>query len=114
MATTIQPPSEYRAMWLLAMFDLPVTEKKERKEYSAFRKNLMGEGFSMMQYSVYARYCKSEEASLAFKNRITKNLPPAGQVRLVAITDKQFGKMDVFQGKKCVEIEDPPDQLMLF
>ncbi|HHT9133449.1 MAG TPA: CRISPR-associated endonuclease Cas2, partial [Candidatus Avalokitesvara rifleensis] len=48
--------SEYRAMWLFAMFDLPVDTKKARREYTRFRKALLTEGFTMLQYSVYARY----------------------------------------------------------
>ncbi len=44
-------------MWLLAMFDLPVTTRKARKRYAEFRKLLLQEGFSMLQFSVYARYC---------------------------------------------------------
>ncbi len=107
-------PSEYRAMWILAMFDLPTTEKKERREYTVFRNRLISEGFTMMQYSVYARYCKSEEASAAFRGRLKKNLPPAGQVRLISITDKQFGKMDIFLGKKALKAEEPQEQMMLF
>ena len=101
-------------MWLFAMFDLPTREKAERKEYSIFRNKLLSEGFSMMQYSVYARYCQSEEASQTYRNRLKKTLPPDGQVRILAITDKQFGKMDVFQGKKCVGTEEAPEQMMLF
>ena len=34
------------------MFDLPVETSEERKEYRKFRKNLINEGFIMIQYSV--------------------------------------------------------------
>jgi CRISPR/Cas system-associated protein endoribonuclease Cas2 len=40
-------------------------------------------------------------------------LPPAGFVRLVSITDRQFGKMECFQGKKLASVEPPPEQMML-
>ncbi|MGH9455773.1 MAG: CRISPR-associated endonuclease Cas2, partial [Terriglobia bacterium] len=43
--------SGYRAMWLFAMFDLPVDEKELRREYTQFRKGLLREGFTMLQYS---------------------------------------------------------------
>ena len=33
--------SEYRAMWLFAMFDLPAVEPEERREYARFRKELL-------------------------------------------------------------------------
>ena len=40
-------------MWLFTMFDLPVTTPKAKKRYAQFRKLLIKEGFSMLQYSVY-------------------------------------------------------------
>ncbi len=68
----------------------------------------------MLQYSVYARYCPSEEASTAHRNHVHAVLPPDGQVRLLSVTDAQFGKMEVFFGKKREKVEDAPLQLMLF
>jgi len=106
--------SEYRAMWLFAMFDLPVDTRKARRAYARFRKSLLREGFSMLQYSVYARYCPSEEASEAYRGHVRRCLPDEGQVRLLGVTDRQFGKMDVFFGGKRKPAEDPPAQLMLF
>ena len=106
--------SEYRAVWLFAMFDLPVTDKKARRAYTQFRKSLLKEGFRMMQYSVYARYCPSEEANETYRRRVRSSLPDEGRVRLVSITDRQFGKMGVFDGKTREKVEDPPSQLMLF
>jgi CRISPR-associated protein Cas2 len=106
--------SKYRAMWLVAMFDLPVTTKRARKAYSQFRKILLNRGFTMLQYSVYARYCTSEEASQIHRNHLRRVLPAEGQVRLMAITDRQFGKMEVFFGKKRQPTEKVPDQLLLF
>ena len=106
--------SEYNGVWLFAMFDLPVTDKEARREYTRFRKALIREGFGMLQYSVYARYFGSQESSEAHRGRIRLQLPPGGQVRLMAVTDRQFGKMDVFHGKKLSEPEKPPKQLLLF
>ena len=91
--------SGYKGMWIVAMFDLPVTTPKARKRYAQFRKVLLNEGFSMLQYSVYARYCVGEDSSDAFRARIRRGLPDEGQVRLLSITDRQFGKMEVFHGK---------------
>ena len=108
------PLSEYKGMWLFAMFDLPVKSRKARRLYSRFRKVLIREGFSMLQYSVYARYCNSEEASEILRKHIAQEVPPRGQVRLLAVTDRQFGKMQVFLGKKRAPAEEPPSQLVLF
>jgi len=101
-------------MWLFAMFDLPVTTKEARRQYTRFRKALLREGFAMLQYSVYARHCPSEEAADTFRNHVRAVLPPKGQVRLMAVTDRQFGRMQVFFGKKRERVKDPPVQLMLF
>lgn len=106
--------SGYRAVWLFAMFDLPVKTKRERRAYTRFRKVLIREGFSMLQFSVYARYCRSEETSDWFRNRIEGSLPAKGQVRVLSVTDRQFGKMQVFFGRETEPVEDPPQQYELF
>jgi CRISPR-associated protein Cas2 len=101
-------------MWLFAMFDLPVKTARARRAYTQFRKSLIREGFSMLQYSVYARYCASEEVSDRYRRHIESVLPSRGQVRLLWVTDRQFGKMEVYLGRKRHQAEQPPAQLMLF
>jgi CRISPR-associated protein Cas2 len=101
-------------MWLFAMFDLPVTTPQARKRYAEFRKLLIQQGFSMLQYSVYARYCASEEAAVAYRGRIRASLPPEGYVRVLAVTDRQFGKMESYIGEMSQTLEEPPSQLMFF
>lgn len=106
--------SGYRGMWLFAMFDLPVKTAKARKRYTQFRKLLIEQGFSMLQYSVYARYCASEDMAVAYRARIRASLPPEGYVRLLAVTDRQFGKMESFIGEMSKSLERSPSQLALF
>lgn len=106
--------SAYRAMWLVAMFDLPVETKENRKDYARFRKTLLKDGFMMLQFSVYARYIPSEEAAEVHRRTVRIAVPPLGQVRLVALTDHQFAKMEVFYGRKPREPEEPPAQILLF
>lgn len=96
------------------MFDLPVTTRAARKRYAQFRKLLLQEGFTMLQFSVYARYCVSEESGEHFRHRIQRDLPDAGHVRLLMVTDRQTGKMEVFNGKIPANPEEVPDQLLLF
>jgi CRISPR-associated endonuclease Cas2 len=43
------------------MFDLPVDTPGARRDYTKFRKGLLQDGFSMMQYSVYIRHCANED-----------------------------------------------------
>lgn len=106
--------SGYRSMWLFAMFDLPVTTKAARKRAAKFRKDLLSRGFTMLQFSVYARHCAGEEFASGVARDVRSVLPDDGQVRLVRLTDRQFGKMEVYYGKKRRPTEEPPPQLMLF
>lgn len=101
-------------MWLVAMFDLPVKTQAARREYARFRKALVSRGFTMLQYSVYARCCRSEDSATQVRGEIRAVLPPAGQVRVVTVTDRQFAKMEVYFGAKRRATEDPPAQIMLF
>ena len=108
------PLSEYRAMWLFAMFDLPVGTREERADAAGFRKALKSRGFFMLQYSIYARYYESWDAADAEMRRLSGILPPDGRVRLLPVTDRQFAKMKVFHGKKREPTEEPPRQIALF
>jgi CRISPR-associated protein Cas2 len=101
-------------MWLLAMFDLPVDTRDARREYALFRKSLINDGFRMLQFSVYARHCASEENAQVHIARVAHSVPKEGEVRLLKITDKQFERMRIFWGKMRRAPERPPAQLELF
>ena len=101
-------------MWLLVMFDLPVDTPKARKHYAQFRKKLMKDGFVMIQFSVYVRHCASRENADVHSERVKEFVPPEGEVRLLRITEKQYGRMEVFWGKKRKPPERAPAQLELF
>lgn len=96
------------------MFDLPVKLPEQRKDYAQFRKFLLGRGFTRMQYSVYARPQPSEDAADHLMVCIRTALPAKGHVRMLMVTDHQYGKMQVFMSKKRKEVEDPPEQYSLF
>ena len=96
------------------MFDLPVSTTEKRRNYSRFRKMLLAEGFVMLQYSVYAKFCASRENSEKYYRYIEAGLPPNGEVRVIMITDKQFEQMAVFFGQCAKNPEQPPEQLLLF
>ena len=100
-------------MWLLTMFDLPVKTKVEKHEYIRFRKLLLADGFTQLQFSVYAKYCASRENAEKYYCHIEMAVPK-GQVRIIMVTDKQFGKMVSLYGKTVQEVEKKPEQLLLF
>jgi len=106
--------SGYRCMWVLVMFDLPTDTKAARRAYTQFRKKLLQDGFTMMQYSVYTRHCASEENADVHAHRVENWIPDDGEVRTLSITDKQFERMHVFWGKMRKKPEPPPQQLELF
>lgn len=105
--------SGYRLMWIMAMFDLPVVTKKERKAATRFRNYLLDEGFEMAQYSVYMRWCSGKEQVEAIRGRVEKNLPATGKVSLLAFTDRQYENIVNFDGRRAHRRKNP-EQYVLF
>ena len=106
--------SEYQIMWIFVFFDLPTETKKERKRYAEFRKNLMRDGFSMFQFSIYLRHCPSRENADVHIKRVKNWVPDDGYVGILMVTDKQFAQMELFRGCKQVKKDIPTQQLELF
>jgi CRISPR-associated protein Cas2 len=99
---------------MLVFFDLPTETKKERKDASDFCKQLMGDDFTMFQFSIYARHCPSRENADVHIRRVKQWLPETGTVGIMCITDKQFGQMEVFYGMKPQKAQKGWVQLELF
>ena len=104
----------YRIMWTLVMYDLPTETKKERKAAANFRKELLKDGFSMFQFSMYVRHSPSSENAFVHKKRVISSLPEHGKVGIIQITDKQFGQMDIYHGLKPQKTPKVAQQLELF
>lgn len=90
-------------MRLMCMFDLPVETEKEKRAYREFRKQLIKNGFVMMQYSVYIRTCPSREYTQRLENKIEKVVPSNGNIRLITITEKQYNDMKILVGSKSLK-----------
>jgi len=105
---------KYRIMWLIVFFDLPTLTAKDKKEYIRFRKFLLDDGFTMMQYSVYIRHSASRENADVHINRVKSALTENGTVSIMVITDKQFGDIKNFWGKKTTKTLPTPKQLEMF
>ena len=101
-------------MWCVIMFDLPVQTKQERKEAAVFRKLLLDSGFSMIQFSVYAKYSPTYNSNISIERFIRNNLPAHGEVRIFHLTDKQWASATRIFSQKVVNNEQAPDQLVLF
>jgi CRISPR-associated protein Cas2 len=107
-------PLAWRAMWVFAMFDLPVETPVQRRDYARFRKDLRADGFLMMQYSVYFRHCANAESAAAHIRRMGARVPPQGEVRFMMVTDAQFARIRIFTGNRRRPPETPPAQLEFF
>lgn len=101
-------------MRLFVFFDLPVSKKEQRKIASKFRKELVNEGFVMLQFSVYCRVCRGQDIVDREIRRIQQILPPEGNVRVLQVTDKQYGNMKLLVGNIKKEEIIGAEQLLLF
>jgi CRISPR-associated protein Cas2 len=104
----------YRLMWMVVMFDLPVTEKAERKAATSFRNNLLDIGFEMSQFSVYMRFCTSQTQVDTLCKRVEAMLPEGGKVNILQFTDKQYERILTFRGTTKQAAAKAPDQFDLF
>jgi len=104
----------YAIMWLYVMFDLPVETKLQRKVAARFRKDLIKDGFTMHQFSVYIRHCAGNEAATVHIGRVKSLVPDEGLVSILKVTDKQFGDTVQFVGRKRKPPLPAPVQLEFF
>lgn len=93
-------------MRIIIFFDLPVIKPKERKAYARFRKFLLNDGYTMLQYSIYTRICNGEDGARKHMRRVKENIPPVnGAIRALKITEKQFENMEILLGTTTPEEE---------
>jgi CRISPR-associated protein Cas2 len=104
---------EVRFMWVFVFFDLPVGTKTERRYATRLRNFLKDDGYLMLQWSVYVRVCRGEEAVDKHIERVRRNLPPKGSVRALQVTDRQYGRMRTLLGEPAKNERLAPQQLLL-
>lgn len=106
--------NQYRIMWVFVFFDLPTDTKLDKRNYTRFRKSLIKDGFTMLQFSIYVRHSNSQENADVHIRRVKSMLPPKGEIIVFTLTDKQYGMMEFFRGKSVQKTPDAPQQLELF
>ena len=106
--------NEYKIMWVLVFYDLPTETKKDRKIAAKFRKDIMGDGFTMFQFSIYVRHCASMDNAHVHIRRVEAILPEHGHIGIMCITDKQFADIKIFSCRKPKPPNAPGQQLELF
>ena len=87
-------------MRLIVMFDLPTITASDRRAYTQFKRHLDDDGFVMMQFSVYSRFCKNDQSSKKHIARVKSFAPSKGNIRIVVLTEKQYEEMVMVIGSK--------------
>jgi CRISPR-associated protein Cas2 len=85
-------------MRLLLFFDLPMVSKAEKRAYVQFRRFLLNDGYDMIQWSVYGRLLNGADAEEKHLKRLANSLPPAGSIRCMTVTEKQFAGIRLLVG----------------
>ncbi|OFR33290.1 CRISPR-associated endonuclease Cas2 [Actinomyces sp. HMSC065F11] len=101
-------------MWLLVMFDLPVKTNEQVRLANRFRTILLDSGFSMVQFSIYARYTPAGGSDTRMLRIIKSNIPYGGKVRILFLTDKQWSGMAKYSNAVEEKPEKAPEQLAFF
>lgn len=104
----------YRIMWVMVLYDLPTETKVMQKAANLFRKRLEDDGFTLFQFSIYIRHCPSRENADVHIKRVKSWLPKYGKVAIMAITDKQFEGIELYNAKTKKELPPTYQQLELF
>lgn len=77
-------------MRLILFFDLPMVTKTDQRRYRKFIKFLTGDGYIMLQYSVYCKLCINNDSVKTYKKRLEDNSPSEGDIRYLVITENQY------------------------
>ena len=89
-------------MRLLLLFDLPNIESYEKKEYTRFRKCLLRNGYTMMQFSVYVKCVNTQTKIDQEVQKLKKFIPHNGNIRIISITEAQYRNMYMLLGNKKI------------
>ncbi len=103
----------YRFMRVLIMFDLPTITTEQQRNYRNFRKFLIKSGFVMMQESVYTKMALNQTTVESIQKSVRKNKPPEGLVQMLAVTERQFAKMEYVTGEHHSEILDTDERMIV-
>lgn len=101
-------------MRIFVFFDLPTSTKEERSAATAFRNQLIKDGFFMMQYSIYSRICRGQDNAERYKARVKSYLPEDGHVRMMQVTEKQYAAIEILLGTQKLQEKAGAQQLSLF
>lgn len=102
-----------RIMRVIIFFDLPVKTVRERKNYALFRKNLIREGFLMIQESVYVRIAVNRESAEFLENRVASFAPEEGLVQSLIVTERQYSSIRFLAGCSSKDVRNANDRTVI-
>lgn len=105
--------SGFRFMRVIVFFDLPTLTCEDRRNYRAFRKCLIKNGFLMLQESVYCKMITSPSVENSVNNLLKNNKPPSGLVQSLVVTENQFSKMKYIAGEWQSDVIDGEERVII-
>lgn len=101
-------------MWMIVMFDIPSSDKKNINISKKFRNKLLDIGFNMMQYSVYIKYCSTKSNVEKHENYIKNLSPKVGKINIFTITNKQFQNIINIENNEYKINKSTPEEYQIF
>lgn len=102
-------------MWVIAVYDCPMTSSEARHDYTLFRKELLRENFYQLQNSLYVRHYPTKELANSTVHRLKKSIPEDAKVSFFLVTDKQYAMSCEFFGPKTQKQNlKAPEQIEMF
>jgi len=97
---------------MILFFDLPSVTDTDKKAYRHFVKDIKGEGFIMLQESVYVKLGFSQMIVDATMGRVKKLVPREGMVSVLTVTERQFASIEHLLGVPETDIVNSPERLI--
>lgn len=101
-------------MRVIVMFDLPTETADDRASYARFRKELIKDGYLMMQQSVYSKLVMNPLAGELARDRVRKISPSKGVIQAMIVTEKQYADIEYIIGGPNTKQENSTDRLVIF
>ncbi len=103
----------YRFMRVMVFFDLPTLTSADKRQYRQFRKNLIKNGFIMLQESVYCRMVLNASVEKSVMDVLKQIKPQTGLVQVLTVTEKQFSKMEFLTGERSSDTIASDERLVI-
>lgn len=99
-------------MRIILFFDLPSVTPVDKSEYRHFVNRIKKLGFYMFQESVYVKLSMSSFACKSIEKEINGNLPKAGMISILTVTEKQFQSMKTLIGTRSSTVIESDERLI--